>query len=378
MTEPEQRRTALDGSKYYDHPTRTQEDGSPAQYTSVTTVMSAVSKQALVPWAAKGSAQRAMENLPALIKAARLEPCGRTYHREGRCEQCAACLTRWVSNWHFSTSNRRKTEGSEFHRVRAWWIHHDGEVIPHDPPIAPYVQRFLEFIRDYGLTPASFIANEMTVWNHTHRYAGTLDSILRVEPVTEPAARFCARLGKPDDAVEVVVDDKTREGPGKQFYLDMPLQIVAYRRAETATNKLEMIEHQMPAVDGGAIFQPRPDGYSFEPVMCGPAEFDAFLGFLAGYRWTSERGSKAINVSSFPVPDGWAWKGTGDRPRLAVVTTPAPEGASMGATARKTTGKPAKTTRASSVASATLESVAKTGGHSRARGATLNDDGIPF
>jgi hypothetical protein len=311
MAEPQFRRDTEDGKgKYYDHPLRTDENGQSMRYDSVTTALGVKEKSSLKFWAAKLAARRASENLPKLLRAARIDPCGRTWNRTGpeRCDQCVTCTQRWVELFHVGESERRRREGSATHDFIEHWSYH-GE-LPKDlaPDQEPYAKSFLLWVADYGITPDSFLARELTVYNHTHLYAGTLDMVLRIEPITAKAARFCARLGKPDEAVKVIGDNKSREGEDKQLYEEQPLQVTAYRRGETMLPKGSAVEFAMPPTDGAAILQPRPDGYTFEPVLSDEPEFQAFLHALGLYRWSQARGALSIQVQAFKAPDGWKYQ----------------------------------------------------------------------
>lgn len=336
MAEPLQRRTADDGSKWYEHPSRTEdvrEGGGemvtvrPARYVSVTTALTVVNKPALVFWSGNLAARRAMENLPKLIGAARREDCGRARARVEPlgCRECAACAEHWVASFHIGEKERRAREGSAAHDILEHWIltgewvykpREDwGEYAPTPDEIAPYMAALQAFIDAYGLTRESFLISECTVWNHTWGYAGTLDAIVVIRPVTKAAAEFCARINLSNGVadlsapVRVVVDLKSREGDGAGIYVDQPLQLAGYRWAETMTPKLGAaeMEMEMMATDGAAILQVRPDGWTFRPVVTDGHTFKAFRDMLSLYRWHSTLGDLATQVQAFPKPDGWAW-----------------------------------------------------------------------
>lgn len=336
-SEPRQRRTDDDGGKFYEHPSRTEEipepGGSflvrPARYVSVTTALGVVAKPALVFWSANLAARRAMENLPKLIAAARrTEPCGRSRARTDppACGECAACAEHWVAIFHHGEKERRAREGSAVHDVLEWWIltgewkytpREDwGEYAPTPEEMAPYILNLQAFIQDYGLNPESFLVSECTVYNHTFRYAGTLDAVVDIKPVTKKAAELCARinraLGAPSEvsqSVRLLVDAKSREGEGAQLYAEHPLQLAAYRFAETMFPKHAAAEMEAPmiATDGAAILQVRPDGYTFRPVVTDGKTMKAFRAVLDLADWHGEHGERDTQVQAFPKPDGWKW-----------------------------------------------------------------------
>lgn len=335
MAEPLQRRTDDDGGKYYEHPSRTEqipEGGGgmvtvrPRRYVSVTTALGVVHKDALMFWSANLAAERAMANLPALIGAARIDDCGRSRARTDppACKVCTACIEAWVALFHVGEKERRGREGSAAHDVFELWIKTGewrytpnpdyGEWAPTAEVMAPYIQRLKEFIADYGLSPEDFLAAECTVWNHTFGYAGTLDAIVVIRPVTKKAAEFCARINLPlglplDSPVTVLVDLKSREGEDAAIYPEYTLQLTGYRYAETMTPKFAAAEMERPmiATDAAAILQVRPDGYTFRPVLADGKSMKAFRATLDLYAWESERGAYSTQVQAFPKPDGWKW-----------------------------------------------------------------------
>lgn len=416
MAEPAQRRTADDGGRFYEHPTRTSLTGEPVRYISVTTALDVLSKEALLFWATKLSAGRAMGNLPKLIAAARREPCGDTFKRDGsRCGECSACVQRWVETYHLGEKTRRAREGSAVHDVIEWWsktgeIHYDPSAHLYEQDgvtkqvtretIQPYLDRFQEWAADFGIVPASFRVCEATVWHHDDLWAGTLDGVLHIEPRTAKAAKLCARIhaanGRTGAAlngpVTVIHDNKTRENPGKAFYIDYALQVGgAYRHAQTITPKLGMIEAEMMRTDGAVVLQLRPDGYSFEPVASGQREYQAFLAALRLCDWVTNYGDASVQVGTFPVPAGWEYRPPGEHVREVTadgdpVEPPKKAARKRAAPAKK--AQPAKkaapttpaapatpTPEAGRVPSATLDSMRTA---QRRPGAELSDDDIPF
>lgn len=336
--EPAQRRTNDDGSKFYEHPSRTEDvpqpGGSvlvrPARYVSVTTALGVVNKPSLVFWSANLAAQRAMGNLPKLIGAARREGCGRARARTEPlgCGECAECVEFWVAIFHHGEKERRAREGSAAHDVLEWWILSGewryvprpdwGEYAPTPDEMAPYLASLQAFIADYGLTPESFLVAECTVFHHVLRYAGTLDAIVEFRPVTKKAAELCARINHqyagtagsstpPDAPVRLVVDLKSREGDGAAVYVEYTLQLGAYRFAETMLPKRASadMETAMFATDGAAVLQVRPDGYTLRPVVTDGQTLKAWRAVLDLSHWHSTLGELSTQVQAFPKPDGW-------------------------------------------------------------------------
>ena len=220
--------TAEDGSRFY---LRTNPDsGLEERYWSVTTALSAKAKDGLKWWAAKLAARRAMDNLPMILAAQRVEPCGRTWARTEplRCERCPDCVQRWIELFHVGESERRKHEGSAVHDAIESWIKTGKWREPVDlaqpylerhktivDMLPPYLDACKQWVEDYGLQPADFWASEMTVYSHTHRYAGTCDGALWLSPRTKKAAQLMARvLARPPGASEqlLVIFDARPDG----------------------------------------------------------------------------------------------------------------------------------------------------------------------
>lgn len=431
MAEPAQRRTDESGGKYYQHPTRTDvtRDGEPARYDSVTTALDVLDKPGLKWWAPKIAARRAMENLPKLVGSQLVEPCERTWARSEpyRCDQCPDCVQRWVELYHVGEAARRRREGSALHDCLEWWVlrgewpdlvaiaaiqnqdETQDRITAAD--LEPYLVMLKQWVEDYGIEPRSFLAAEMTVWHHVHRYAGTLDGILRLEPVTRKAAKLCARirpaLQGPNSPVDVVVDLKSREGEDKQFYESMALQLAAYRNAQTATLKISGQEAPMPHTHGGVILQVRPDGYTFEPVLTEINELSAFLSTLGLHRWMQKRGAASIAVKTFPVPDGWEYvegsyvrgagtpagdadhTATGAEPAAGATPVAGPPPPTETPPAKKAAPRARKATKAAApaapadataprVAGATLDSLRRAPGDHEPHPDSPYNDNIPF
>jgi hypothetical protein len=301
---------------------------------SVTTALQAVSKAALIPWAANLAADAALEELPRLVKASRTRACGNTTTDE-RCGVCKDCMRRWVAHRHYAESHRGRERGSKVHDVIEWWALH-GEIRGHDDDIAPWVGAFRRFVHD--LKPEVFVT-ETTVINREHRYAGTLDLGLTItSAVSREAAEVCGRYGL--DRVRLYVDTKTTRKRENRFYPEWALQVGGgYRHAE-AVLLPDGIEEPLPTVDGAAILLLRPDGYALRPVVANDMTFAAFLCALNLYLWVADHGAAATQVKSFPKPAAPALTAAaGDRP---VRKTPTKRTApAKRATARQQTAKPA-------------------------------------
>jgi len=404
VTLPIHHHTNEDGSRFY---TRVDPvTGEEQQYWSVTTALSAKNKEGLKRWTAALSAQRAMDNIPMMLAAQRLDPCGRTWHRTEPlgCKRCPTCVQKWIQDFHYGETARRALEGSAVHDAIEHWIKtgdwlnaatlanmpsaKGGTYAEQHPKIAemlpPYLEQCERWISEYGLRRDMFKASEMTVYNHKFRYAGTCDGLILLEPTNAKSAKLVARVrgDNKDESVLVLFDAKSREGEGKTLYDDHPLQLVAYRRAEECKpSKTSLREFPMPTTGGALVFQPRPDGLTFEPVVTEEPEFRTFLSYLEAYRWQVERAAASIRVDSFPVPEGFAWPRKPSPPaETEAAPAPAPEPkkrAPRKAAAKKAAPRPTAEA-APRIAGATLESMTRPAGAREPHPDSPYKDEIPF
>lgn len=146
---------------------------------SVTTILSQGSpKEALIHWAGRLVAETAMEHLPQLVRASR--------HPDQARE-----MTDWLKRAHTRKRDERADIGTAVHNLIEAKVL--GTPIPEtlasDPDMQRYVLNFERFIADWQIT---FTASEMVVADYEHKFAGTLDYLLR-SPLLAPA------LGCPPD-----------------------------------------------------------------------------------------------------------------------------------------------------------------------------------
>lgn len=284
------------------------------RYLSVTAALDYVNAPALMIWSANLTAAYAVDNLPAMVAAMRVKPCGET-KREKRCGACLPCLQAKAARQHWFKSEDAKRRGSAVHDVIEFWAQR-GEWPAYDESVEPYIASLRRLLDEYGLSHESWMMTEATVFHEEDEWAGTLDGLLRLKPVTRPAAELCARMGRVDQHTDLLIDVKTREGEGARFYNTQPLQLAGYRHAAQVYLPGGRTV-SMPKVHGGAVIQLRPDGATLRPVRCGPAEYETFCSVLGLARWMLSEwgGDRATQVQAFPVPDEWMWR----RPEDATV-----------------------------------------------------------
>lgn len=239
MTAPANATSKRGVGRFYRHP------GTGEEFASVTTILKAAPKPALVPWAAKMAAEFAVDNLDqvaALLKSGQ--------------RQAAIDL---IKGSPYRSADKAADLGSAIHaRVEA---HILGTPILKAPAEQqPFMDQFERWLTDFDPT---FDAAEVTVLNRTHGYAGTLDMIATIKG-----------LGC------LLIDVKT----GKGIYGEVGLQMAAYRYGEAAMLR-SGYEEPLDAVDGCAVLHLRSDKCDLIPVRADGVVFDAFLAIKKVWEW---------------------------------------------------------------------------------------------
>jgi hypothetical protein len=284
------RKDRPDGRKYY--------DGEGNEYWSVTTLLNGgVPKQNLIPWAAAQASHSMVEELAIPAQATRqllidikeaensadiqeviwerLDKALTSYNdRDNVLGQLASGVKthvekgrKFVSNAHKRTRDAAADAGTEAHK--AIERHILGEPIGDLGELAQAsFENFLEFEKQ--LEPR-WEASELTVFNPTAKYAGTLDFIAEI-----PALGEGLTLG----------DIKT----GKGVYPEVALQLAAYRFAEFATTAHNNEKVDMPKTERAVVLHLRPDSWELVPVQADTEAFQMFL-HVSNVAWFTRRGN---------------------------------------------------------------------------------------
>ncbi len=252
------------GSRWYIHPVTGE------RFVSVTTILQSVAQEALPYWAAKVTAEHALNNLPLLVKAARRRGCDQK--GDERCGLCLDCVALELRRTPDRERDAAADRGSRIHHVADQHTL-TGEVIGHDDDIAAQVKQYLAFKKQFKPT---FDASEMTVINRTYGYAGTLDAILRLGWCPP---KYADLIGVP-----VVADVKS----GKSCYAEYALQLAPYKRGEAVLMPDGTEQPMPPTGDIGLLLHVRPDNYWVRPVDIGETTFAAFLAVLDLWRWQQD------------------------------------------------------------------------------------------
>lgn len=206
------------------------------EYPSVTTILNVIAKPALVPWAAKVTAEFAVENLDEVARRKEADPDDAVSYLKG-------------AQW--KAKNKAGLKGTEIHALAE--AYSTGAPLPPvSPGAVPYVTSLTDFLKDHRPEP---LLTEKTVFNVEKRYAGTFDGIADF-----PEFGRC------------IFDWKTSRG----VYGETALQLNAYAYGEFWDDGES--GECLPKLDGALVVHLAPTGYAIYRVPIRDDIFDAFLG----------------------------------------------------------------------------------------------------
>lgn len=260
MTTPKVPTIKRGGSRFYVHPTeKTKRPG-------VTSVVGMLPKDFLKFWAAKLTAETAVENLGAVVNLALTDP-------EGAVDYLKRAPLR--------NTGKAADVGTEVHDLveRLFRGEKLGKV---HPDFQPYVTGAREFLDEFE---PEFLHLEETVWSDTHGYAGSFDWI--------------AKIGD-----EIVIGDNktTRSG----VHAEVALQLAAYKNADYLIDA-DGEQTPLPKIDTGAVLHLRPEGWKVVPVTVTDDVFSVFCSLLPVLDWERETKKgvigKPVAGRQFPSSD---------------------------------------------------------------------------
>ncbi len=270
MSAPIHAKTTSKG-RTYQHP-RTGETA----WSVSTLIKGGTPNGALVGWASRTVAEYAVANhrqLSQMLEAVRIQkdPANdKRYLGVVSDPDAVAGAVSWLSGSGNRDRDRKADLGSAVHEEVENIILGKPRKAEWDGDRAPFKPHWDQFVADFA---PEFIASEVTVWNRTEKYAGTLDWI--------------AKIGN-----KVVLGDiKT----GKGVYAEAALQLSAYAHGEFALLP-DGSEEPLPVVDGAVVLHLRPDGYSVVPVHLSDEVWDAFRFVREVFRWTDETSKRVLGL----------------------------------------------------------------------------------
>lgn len=259
---------------------------------SVTTLIGALDKPALIYWAAKEVAKAAVHDQDAWKALADRDPedaiqwLKKAPYRKGPGERSATQLGEVVHS---------ACEEYALTGVRP-------EV---DEEVAPFLHQFEEWCQR---AQPEYQAAELTVYHPRYGYAGTADAFLTV------------------GGFRAIVDYKTSRdstdsrGKPKTPYPETALQLAAYRHAEFAAafrarrwekfrRRYYLLSPQerelavpVPQVDGGLCLLITPDWCEAFPIRCDEQVFTSFLYVVEAARWQFQLAKQAIAADPLDLP----------------------------------------------------------------------------
>jgi hypothetical protein len=273
----------------------TDDDAKPTdddeRFWSVTTIIGALDKPALVPWAAIETAKAAVDSEKAW--KSRLE-------NEGR-ESAIEFLK--GARFRRARGARSATElGTVVHALCEEYALTGNRPVA-DAETRPYLDRFDEFLQHFS---PEYIAAEIVVFSPTYGYAGQTDGFLRIQDM------------------DFVVDYKTSvegwdaKGNPKTPYPEVGLQLAAYRYADMAAvwraRRFEKYRRRyyllseaekamgvpVPPVDGGLAIFLSPQRYGVYPIKCDESVFEAFLYTIEAARWSFQTSKTVVGAPLIP------------------------------------------------------------------------------
>lgn len=260
-------------------------------WSATTLISNGVPKPALVGWAAKMTAEYALDNLEVLGPLAQKDRAG---------------ALKLLTGARFARNDRAATRGTDVHAAL------EQIALGITPKIegeaAPYVEQFRKFLAEHQ---PEYLLAEAPVYNPEHNYAGTLDGV-----VTFPQPVKAGKAGP------FVLDVKTTDKPKRARkygppYPEVALQLTAYRNAKLvgldAAVKVENKSDRFYSYDdqatrtapmletvGGLCLVVSPYNYELVPIRTDEVVWEAFLSVAASARWTLETSKRVVGNPILP------------------------------------------------------------------------------
>ena len=281
------------------------EDGD-VQLWSVTTLIGALDKPALMYWASEQAALAAVHSQATW--RGMLADCDPTC---GHVDADSCPAVKWLRDARFRRPRniRSATElGTMVHEAAEQYAL-TGEKPKVDPEVQPFLDRFDEWLQRFS---PSYQATEVAVYHPELGYAGTADAFLTIDGV-----RYIADYKSTRKSID------SRGQPTSPYPEDVGLQLAAYRwakyaaiwrprRAEKMRRRYYLLSaderamaQPVPEVDTGLVIHITPEHCEAYPIQC-DAEivFEAFLAALDAARWMYQTSKNVMSLPLVPANGG--------------------------------------------------------------------------
>ena len=231
-------------------------DPDAKEYVSVTTALNALPKEALPYWAAKVTAETAVDKLELLNNLAADDP---------------EAAIKWLKGAPWGSRDKAADAGTAIHEIVEFDAVGNTEGAEYlMSQLNPVGRAKATQARDFFSRGAVSIEHVEFVTYHTDlMYAGTGDFIVKMETVGLP--------GVLKQEQTAILDLKT----GKSIWPEAALQIAAYRYASHMVDLSTAEMKPMPEVDGGLVLHVTEKSWSLIPVDVSEASFEIFKIALA-------------------------------------------------------------------------------------------------
>lgn len=237
------------------------------QFLSVTNILEKTkNKPALLPWGVKLTAEAAWETIEYLQAHKGQVPPKPKLQRIVKGNPVMKEVD-WPTYWK-AQHRKAKDESAERGSIIHDWAERFA-LGQEPPPPAGLEQECMGIIAAFEKYDIEPIAAEATVYNRTHKYAGTGD--------------LWARVGAWNNAI-AMLDYKT----GKSAWPETAYQLAAYRNGEFI-GLADGSEHEVPATTAGGVLHVDHGTTHLIPYRCGPREFEVFTHMTAAaYHYVEE------------------------------------------------------------------------------------------
>jgi hypothetical protein len=258
------------------------------RFFSVTTLIGALDKPALLYWAAEQTAELAVSVSTSL---------NRRIKEEGH-----DSVVKWLRDARFRPPKGQVSAselGTQVHDACEQYALTGIRPSVENPEVVPFLDRFDEWAQ---IWQPQYEAAEAAIYNKTYGYAGTLDAICTI------------------DGQRVLLDYKSSrrsigsDGKPTGPYPEAALQLAAYRHAEIlATWRARRYEKYrrryyllntdeeelgvpMPKLDGAVVLHLTPEHATLHPVRTDDEVFTKFLHAIEIFDWVNDGSKSAIGA----------------------------------------------------------------------------------